>query len=223
MAMRTHVVKIISSPDPESMPTPHDNSPPAVGAPGRRTLTIMDAIYGRCVVRRFTDSKVPEAAIHALLYAAVQAPTLAQDTTALGFSVICDRQILHDLSDWTGRLYNAVEGETPRPHGADMKETGFSLFHNAGTLIILYAMSDDERHLPECWMAAENLMLAACGMGLGTCLIAPVVDALNSLEWKQRLDVPRATRAVTAIVVGTPAGALPSVNRFPPEVFSWIS
>jgi nitroreductase len=217
------MVKIISVPDPRNMPAPHDSPSRATVAPGRRTLTIMDAIYGRRAVRRFNDTKVPEAAIHALLYAAVQAPTLAQDTTVLGFSVICDRQILHDLSDWTGRLYNAVEGETPRPHGPDMKETGFSLFHNAGTLIILYAMSDDERHLPECWMAAENLMLAACGMGLGTCLITPVIDALNSREWKQRLEVPLATRAVTAIVIGTTAGTLPSVNRFPPEVFSWVS
>ena len=190
-------------------------------APGRRTMTIMDAIYSRRAVRRFTNAPVAETAIHALLYAAVQAPTLAQDSAALGFAVIGDRQVLCDLSEWTGRLYNAVEGQAMIPHRAEMNDLDF--FHGGSLLMVIYDLSGEARHVPECWMAAENLMLAACGMGLGTCLIAPAVDALNGAEWKRRLAVPKAALAVAAIVLGTPEGPLPTVNRYPPEVFSWLS
>ncbi|MCR6659121.1 MAG: nitroreductase family protein [Asticcacaulis sp.] len=199
----------------------NDSEPRPAFAPGRRTLTIMDAIYSRRAVRQFTGAKVPETAIHALLYAAVQAPTLAKETAALGFSIIGDRQILGELSEWTGRLYNAVEGEALLPHPAGSNDLDF--FHGGGLLMVIYDLSGDERHLPECWMAAENVMLAACGMGLGTCLIAPVVAALNRPEWKIRLEAPKAALAVCAIVLGTPEGPLSAVSRFPPEVFSWLS
>jgi nitroreductase len=199
----------------------NDIPPRPAFAPGRRTMTIMDAIYSRRAVQRFTAAPVPETAIHALLYAAVQAPTLAQDSAALGFSVIGDRQVLCDLSEWTGRLYNAVEGQAMIPHRAEIDNLDF--FHGGSLLMVIYDLSGEARHVPECWMAAENLMLAACGMGLGTCLIASAVDALNGAEWKRRLAVPKAALAVAAIVLGTPEGPLPTVNRFPPEVFSWIS
>ncbi|HTN40629.1 MAG TPA: nitroreductase family protein [Asticcacaulis sp.] len=185
----------------------------------------MDAIYGRRTVRCFSTAKVPDATIHALLYAAVQAPTLSQGAAPIGFSVITNHSMLNVLSDWTTRSCNTVEGDLPSMV-ADIDTgdlTASGLFHGAGTLIVLYIFSSDERHVPECWMAADNIMLAACGMGLGTCLIAPALGALNTPEWKKRLDVPESAQAGAAIVVGFPVGPLPRVNRFPPEIVSWIS
>jgi nitroreductase len=207
-----------------SNPPAADDRPPGPAfLPRPRTLTIMDAIYSRRAVRRFAALPVPEAAIHALLYAAVQGPTLSQSQASIGFSVIRDRKALIALSDWTGRQYNAGEEEAVSAHINDANSPSLTFFHDGGTLIILYTLLADDRHLPECWMAAENLMLAACGMGLGTCLIGPAIDALNTSHWKTRLNVYPTARAVAAIVVGKPDGDLPPVKRFPPEVFSWIS
>lgn len=41
----------------------------------------------------------------------------------------------------------------------------------------------------DCWLAAENLMLSACALGLGTCCIGSAIPALNSPEAKSELGI----------------------------------
>jgi nitroreductase len=73
----------------------------------------------------------------------------------------------------------------------------------------------------DCWLAAENLMLAACAKGLGTCVIGLAVTALNTSEWKQELGIPADMTAFAPIIVGVPAGETPLVPRKPPEILTW--
>jgi hypothetical protein len=63
-------------------------------------------------------------------------------------------------------------------------------------------------------------MLAACAMGLGTCVIGFAVSALNSSEWKAELKIPDKMSAVVPIILGVPASATPPVPRKPPEFLS---
>jgi hypothetical protein len=42
----------------------------------------------------------------------------------------------------------------------------------------------------DCWLAPENLMLAACAKGLGACVIGLAVSALSTPEWKAELKIP---------------------------------
>jgi nitroreductase len=64
-------------------------------------------------------------------------------------------------------------------------------------------------------------MLAACAMGLGTCVIGSSVGALNSDEWKGRLGVPREWSAIAPIIVGVASEQTPPVHRKPAEIVSW--
>lgn len=68
--------------------------------------------------------------------------------------------------------------------------------------------------MADCWLAAENLLLAAYAQGLGTCVIGFAVSALNTPEWKAELKIPAEMTAVAPMIVGVPAGVTPPV---PPQ------
>ena len=128
--------------------------------------------------------------------------------------------MLRALSDYTGRLYNGVEDNEPGPmpyHG----DTYFNIFFNAGTLVVIYGNSLQTFAQADCWLAAENLMLAACGMGVGSCIIGLAVDALNTPEWKARLEIPPTMTAVAPILLGIAAHGNDPVHRSPPNILSW--
>ncbi len=42
------------------------------------------------------------------------------------------------------------------------------------------------------WLAAENLVLTACSMGLGTCVTGSAVAAFNASAMKAELAIPAA-------------------------------
>lgn len=73
----------------------------------------------------------------------------------------------------------------------------------------------------DCWLAAENLMLAATSLELGTCVIGLAVSALNTPVWKKELGIPQGMVAYAPIIVGTPSGEVPPVPRKEPEIVIW--
>jgi nitroreductase len=97
----------------------------------------------------------------------------------------------------------------------------FDIFYHAGTLIVICAKPAGPFVVADCWLAAENLMLAACALGIGSCVIGFAVSALNTPEWKTALGVPEEMTAVAPIIVGIPNGDTPPVSRKAPEILSW--
>jgi nitroreductase len=88
---------------------------------------------------------------------------------------------------------------------------GYALFHGAGTLIVIYATNAGG--VPDCFLAAQNLMLGAWELGLGTCPIGLATPLFDRDEVKKELDVPANWRAALPIVVGHPAGVVPPTSR----------
>lgn len=102
-----------------------------------------------------------------------------------------------------------------------LQDPEFDVFYGAGTLIVICARRMDPFVVADCWLAAENLMLAATALGLGTCCVGAAVEALNSQEMKAALGMPADVHAVAPIAVGVPAGGAPPVPRREPEILSW--
>jgi nitroreductase len=97
----------------------------------------------------------------------------------------------------------------------------FNIFHGASTLIIICAKPSGPFAAADCWLAAENLMLAASGSGLGTCVIGSAVAALNIHKVKADLGIPDEYSAIAPIVVGLPSGEVPAASRKEPTILSW--
>jgi nitroreductase len=103
-----------------------------------------------------------------------------------------------------------------------LRDPAFSAFYGAGTLIVIYGRSKGPLVTADCWLAAENLMLAACALGLGTCVIGAAVHAFNSADAREEFRLPGEALAVAPVVVGVPAGpAAEAPLRRDPEIIWW--
>jgi nitroreductase len=187
-------------------------------------MSIMDAIYQRRAVRDYAPKPVDKATIRKLLDAAVHAPTALHEEPWV-FAVIQDKQTLSRLSDTSKRLTASAQ-ETLHPmhsnHAADrFINSDFHVFYNADVLIVVYGKPLGAFVVADCWLAAQNLMLAAYSMGLGTCPIGFAVEALNTPEWKKELGIPAEMTAYAPVIVGFPSGETPVVPRKEPEIAVW--
>jgi nitroreductase len=187
-------------------------------------MSAMDAILHRRAVRDYSPRKIEQTVIRLLLDAAVHAPT-AMHEEAWAFVVIQDKDLLKRLSDdLKKRLAAGSDGTHPLlgAHASDrLTPPEFNAFYNAGTLIVICGKPLGPFVVADCWLAAENLMLAACAAGLGTCPIGLAVETLNTPQWKRELGVPPEMTAIVPIIVGLPAGQTPPVPRKPPEILCW--
>jgi len=187
-------------------------------------MSVMDAIYHRRAVRNYIPRTIARAVIRKLLDAAVHAPT-AMHEEPWSFAVIQDKALLSRLSDSAKeRVRSEAQGSDSHhaKHSLELVDApDFHVFYNAGTLIVIYSKFQGPFVVADCWLAAENLMLAACAKGLGTCVIGFAVSALNSPEWKAALKIPAKMTAIAPIIVGVPVGATPPVPRKQPKIIIW--
>ena len=187
-------------------------------------MNIMDAIHGRRSVRSYAPERLDTVTIQTLLDAAIWAPTAVHEEP-WAFVIVQDRAVLKSLSDRAKEIFSA-EAEHADPEQARhlldiLAKPDFNIFYDAGTLIIICARPKGAFVTADCWLAAENLLLAAYGMGLGSCVIGFAVPALNTPEIKAELGIPSECSAVAPIIVGAPSGETPRTTRKAPDVLAW--
>lgn len=198
------------------------NTSPKIKPPGN-PLSVMDAINTRCSVRQYAPEKLDRATIHALLDAAVRAPT-AIHAEPWAFVVIQDTSLLRQISD-VAKVIFAEERRHDFDRGGHaldiFQQPEFNIFYDSSTLIVICGSLARPFVVADCWLAAENLMLAACALGLGTCVIGSAVGGLNTPKLKTRLGIPEEMTAIAPIIVGVPAGATAASPRKPAQVLAW--
>ena len=190
----------------------------------KANISIMEAIFRRTSVRSYSPERLDQTTIRALLAAAVRAPT-AVHLEPWAFAILQDTSALKRLSDRAKPLFLEEAQRTHLDRGGhtlDMfASPDFNMFYNAGTLIIICGKPMGPFVVADCWLAAENLILAACSMGLGTCVIGAAVPALNTADVKAEFGIPNELIAVAPIIVGVPSGETPPTARKEPEILFW--
>jgi nitroreductase len=194
-------------------------------------LSALDVIFARRSVREYTSQRLDEKTVRGLLDAAVQAPTALHEEP-WAFVVVQDAALLKRYSDvakgnWAAeapryrQLHRGVDAEAAKAFAERFASPDFSIFYNATTLIAICAKHTGPFAIADCWLAAENLMLAACALGLGTCCIGSAVPALNSPAIKAELGIPDDVDVVAPIIVGVPAGPATESPRRSPQILGW--
>jgi nitroreductase len=189
-----------------------------------QTRAVPELIYRRRAVRAYRPGILEESTIRALLEAAVQAPT-AMHLEPWAFVVVQDKAVLKRLSDRAKEIARedaSHRGLVQGPRASPLSDPAFNIFYDAGTLIVICARELGPFVEADCWLAAENLMLAACAMGLGTCCIGFAIPALRTPDVKQEFGIPPDVTAVAPIIVGRPRGDTPPVGRREPLVLRWV-
>lgn len=185
-------------------------------------MELMDAINHRRSVRDYTEKPVSNEMIEVLLEAAVAAPS-AVNQQPWAFAVIQGRAKLEEYSGQAKKyLFATLPQMLELHHRSDqLSQPDYNVFHHAGTLIVIYAKPARINPNEDCCMAAQNLLLAAHGLGLGSCPIGFARPWLNQADLKIEWGVPVNYNVVMPVVVGWPAGPTPPVPRHRPEVLNW--
>lgn len=184
-------------------------------------MDIEQAIAGRRSVRDYTEAAVDEVVIGRLIETAVLAPS-AMNEQPWTFTVIRNQALLAEIS-WKAKAHmqSILEGGPHSEHFAALQDENFHIFYHAPVLIVISGASPGPWIAEDCALAAENLMLAAYGMGLGTCWIGFAQSYINTKEGKGRLGLPGSWAPVAPIIVGHPAKPAAAVPRRAPVV-RWV-
>jgi nitroreductase len=188
-------------------------------------MSVFEAILARRSVRSYTAQEIDRTTVRTLLEAAVRAPT-AMHQEPWAFAIIQDRQLLRQMSDRAKPLFAEEvrrSGVEQAGHVLDSYTSpDFNIFHDAGTLIVICAKPMAPFVAADCWLAAENLMLAARAMGLGTCVVGSALPALNVAEVKAQLGIPVEFSAIAPIIVGHPRGETAPASRKKPLTLTYL-
>ena len=186
-------------------------------------MEVLKAITSRRSVRDFTDQRVERATVAALIEAATHAPS-AVNQQPWAFAVVQDKLLLKSYSDRAKLLIaKTLDLSSMPPQLRTMlADPTFNIFYNAGTLIVICAKPLGQHPDWDCCFAAQNLMLAAVGMQLGTCPIGFAWPLLEQSDVRAELKIAPEFIPVLPVIVGYPTATPPDVPRNVPEILSWI-
>ncbi|MGE0400244.1 MAG: nitroreductase family protein [Kofleriaceae bacterium] len=191
------------------------------------SLSALDAIFQRHATRAYTSERVDRETIMLLLRAAVHAPT-AMHLEPWAFAVVQDRALLKRISEHAKAIVQTPRGadhrelaRTPNRAIAMLSDPAFNIFYDASTLIVICGKPLGPFVVADCWLAAENLMIAATALGYATCPIGFAVPALADPEIRAELAIPADVTAYAPIIVGRAATAVPAQDRREPDILCW--
>ena len=185
-------------------------------------MEVMEAIYARRAVRQFTPDSVDDQSLRHLIDAAVHAPS-AVNQQPWSFFIVQDKTLLARISREAKphMLKNSMVGLVSHHFEELLSDPRFDIFYTAPTLIVIASVADGPWAVADCALAAENLMLAARALELGTCWIGFAQAWLNTTDGKAALGMPSSYVPVAAVIVGHPKSFPPPVTRREPELH-WI-
>ena len=172
---------------------------------------IFETIMHRRAIRRFEPKQIEEAALQQIIQAGLYAPS-AGGRQGVIFAVCQDEAVNERLgkikrANSNPRMATAtsfVSREQPSI-ADDPKLT--NAFYDAPTVITLFAPKNFLFSVDDCAVAAENMMLAADALGIGSCYIGQGWTAFDDpygQEILRRWNIPVNHYAVMQLLLGYP-------------------
>ncbi len=174
------------------------------------TNPVIDAILTRQSIRTFTDEAIPRPVLEQLVACAIQAPS-ANNMQTWRFLVIESKETI-------GKLKELI-AET-----AAAKKVKFYGMNNPAAVVIITNDSRNPNGLIDASLAAENLMLAAHSLGIGSVWN----NALHNIDeepemqaYLKELGLGRRQRVCAMLCLGYPAEQTKVIQRRQ-DVVTWI-
>ena len=159
------------------------------------------AILGRRSVRDYKDKAVPASVIKKILKAGAMAPS-AMDAQPCRFIVITDRARIRELSDKVKDKAGALGFGAKLIERMKLKED--VIFHGAPLLILILADMKRDWSVIDCSLAAQNMMLRAYDLGLGSCFIGFAALLKDDRETLRDLGVTDSQMVFCPLIFGYP-------------------
>lgn len=192
--------------------------------------SVIETIRNRRSIRDYEERNVPEETIREIIDAARWAPSGA-NLQPWKFIVITNRDLIKRLSDLLKSYVIPVV--RTMGHAGLMKflpgledETS-NLFYNAPCLILILGKRSVLTLDWDCAMAAENMMLAADSLKLGTCWIGfAMIGLIQAIAQKDsiidELGIPGGCKVIAPIILGYPRTIPSAPPKKKPEILKWV-
>lgn len=186
-------------------------------------VDLFDVIAAQRACRQFdAQAEVPDADVDTMLNAAVHAPS-AENTQPWCFVVVRDSRARTELAAWWTETWNAGGSEFARQVTTDALYTdlehavGPGGFAAAPVVVVVGVFTEKVQEAfaqASIYPAVQNLLLAANGLGYGSCLTTGLtlfgVDRV-----RERLELPESVTPLAAVYIGKPAKLLKPPTRRP--------
>ena len=204
---------------------------------------VFENIYSRRSVRNYKPIDVPDDTVRELIKAGTYAPS-AVNRQPWRFVVIKNKETITRLSErakklWLDGLDKVGESSDPQVQRLAnvMQRPEFNVFYGAQVLILIFGASRASSHqgaseaefenimlIDGCAAAAENMMLAARSLGIGSCWIGFGMPLDSDQEIRQELNVPDGCRLMAPLIFGYPAK---DIEKGPPReedvILNWMA
>ena len=172
---------------------------------------VMEAIMHRRTIRRFDERQVDEEALQQILQAGLYAPSAGGRQGPI-FAVCQDREVNERL----GRIKRANSNPRMAKGGNFVSQEQPSIaddptiknaFYDAPTVITIFGPKNFLFAVDDAAVAAENMMLAADALGVGSCYLGQGWPAFNDpygQEILRQWEIPGNYYAVMQLLLGYP-------------------
>lgn len=164
---------------------------------------VLKSIAERSSIRAYTNERLTDEEIRAIVTAGLQAPT-ARNEREIHFTVLDgDSAILKEI-DRECRL-SMMESVADEEAKRKIESNPNTFYYNAPTVVILSVKKDFFWNKLDAGIAVENMSLAAQSMGLGSLIIGIIDKAMHGERqayFAQKLEFPENYEFAIAFAVG---------------------
>ncbi|MDF1531184.1 MAG: nitroreductase family protein [Methanosarcinales archaeon] len=188
---------------------------------------VIETIRTRRCVREYKDDSIPDEDIEFLIDCARYAPS-GFNIQPWSFLVVTNKEVKRNISERGKKsmipLLEAIEHKTDKVQNflTFLKTDGTDMFYNAPALVIILGNENAMTIDYDCAMAAQNMMLAAHSMGIGSCWIGGIQPALMDSGFLKELGAPDRYKAVAPLIFGYPKGENAVPEKKKPDVV-WVT
>jgi nitroreductase len=152
---------------------------------------VMETILNRNSVRSYKRDQIDEKVLSSILKCGLRAPN-GWNRQPWDIVYVQDKAFLDELNF------------------AITADSNGSVFYHAPTVVFISGDESDEFYVTDCPLAAENMIIAAASLGIGSCIIAYLSNFLNGRNgqiYKEKLGIAENYKVCVAIALGYPSAS----------------
>jgi len=187
-------------------------------------MEAIEAIMTRRSVRKFEDRQIPDGILEKIIRAGTWAPS-ALALQPWAFVVVQDQKFLRRVSDYCipillARMKNAHEGLSDLFRSL-LESENYSIYYDAPTVIMIVGKTKSRFREIDCSLCAQNMMLAAHALGIGSCWIGSTDVAYDNAELMAGFRIPEGYSPGGTISCGFPAETPKADEKLAPKM-TWV-
>lgn len=164
---------------------------------------VLKAIAERRSTRGFKSVPLTEEQLNALIFAATASPS-AMNLQSWHFTFCSDAAAILAVEEQVGKIIMTGEDDAAKQR---MKSRNMKVFYDAPTVVFISSDTQNGWSMLDAGIAAENIVLAAQSMGLGSVIVGMCKIAFEGKDgerFNNMLNFPQGYTFSLAVALGTP-------------------